>query len=61
MPRREAILVQPSLFEENPDRPRWEELPLETRQRMMPLLVELLTSSAAQQMLKEQVQGGVHE
>jgi len=54
-------LAQPSLFESAPQCPRWEDLPTETRRRVIRLLSELLLSKIAQPNRADEVEGGNDE
>ena len=54
-------LAQPSLFESAPQRPRWEDLPMEVRHRVTRLLSELLSSKGAQSLLASEAEGGDNE
>ncbi len=44
-------LSHPNLFDPIPQRPRWEDLPQPIRQQVIPLLVQLLTSRGAAELL----------
>ncbi|TWT91729.1 hypothetical protein Pla108_42120 [Botrimarina colliarenosi] len=47
MPRRRpgSKILQLNLFRPMPKRPRWDELPLDTRRKTLPLLATLLRSA----------------
>ena len=53
-------LPQPSLFDPIPQRPRWEDLPQPIRQQVIPLLMQLLTSRVAAELVRSH-KGGLDE
>ena len=53
--------AQPSLFESAPNRPRWEDLPLEVHHRVIYLLSKLLSSRAARSLVTGGAEGGHDE
>jgi hypothetical protein len=58
-PRVVRELAQPSLFEPAAHRPQWEDLPLKVRRRVTCLLAKLLSSRAAQSLVR--AEGGNDE